>query len=95
MLLLRSKHEEIELVPVDDFYRDAPEEVSRSVSCLVLDTCVPTRFLMSYSFAFADFLFFYLGYIHAYQGSYSLIEYCIILCIQMSKQLILAQLNTS
>ena len=44
MFLLRSKHEEIELVPVDDFYRDAPEEVSRCVSCLVLDACVQSLF---------------------------------------------------
>lgn len=31
-LQFKSKDEEIELVPLEDFYRDAPEEVSRPVS---------------------------------------------------------------
>lgn len=37
-LQFKSKDEEIELVPLEDFYRDAPAEISRPVSFIV-PTC--------------------------------------------------------
>ena len=52
--LFRSKDEEIELIPVEEFYRDAPESISNPVGNLTPVLCEPVLF----SYLFITYVFF-------------------------------------
>lgn len=45
-LQFKSKDEEIELVPLEDFYKDAPAEISRPVSFHTFDTIIQIYYMI-------------------------------------------------